>query len=115
MKTNHFSDKSEKWNYKAWTCKTNTRKTLFYLLVVTDTTVKIAVLEIRFEKKSKESIAGTFKNICTVAVHGWCIKDALQDFVNKFLKKKMRRHFSGWLFSLEFKVYLEKFIFSPGT
>ena len=36
---------------------------------------------------------------------------ALQDIANKFLKKNYsRRRFSGWLLSLEFKVYFEKLI-----
>ena len=35
----------------------------------------------------------------------------LDDIADKFSKKKyFRRHFSDWLFSLEFRVYLEKFI-----
>ena len=72
-------------------------------MVVTDATVKIAVLEIRFEKKSKESIVGTFKNICTVAVHGWYIKDALQDFANKFLKKKSEDILEADCFHLNLK------------
>ena len=39
--------------------------------------MKIAVLEICFEKKTKESVVGTFKNVYTVGVHCWYIKDAL--------------------------------------
>ena len=48
-----------------------------------------------FWKEDQISIVGTFKNIYTVPVQ---------------CKKIFRGHFSGWLLSLEFKVYLEKFI-----
>ena len=41
----------------------------FYLQVITDACVKIVVLEISSGKKSRGSAVGTFKNICTVAVH----------------------------------------------
>ena len=41
----------------------------FYLKVITDTCVKIAVLEICSEKNTRESVVETFKNICIVAVH----------------------------------------------
>ena len=37
----------------------------FYWLVITDAYVKKAVLEICFKKKTKESLVGTVKNICT--------------------------------------------------
>ena len=48
--------------------------------VITDVCVKIAVLEICFEKKTKESVVGTFKNTCTVTVHSWYIKDAFAGY-----------------------------------
>ena len=79
--------------------------------VITNAFVKTAVLEECFEKKTKESVVGTFKNICTVAVHYWDIKDAFAGFWHT--QKKIRKHFSGWLLSIEFKVYLGKFIPSP--
>ena len=41
----------------------------FYLQAITDTCVKIADLEIFFEKNTRESVVGTFQNIFTVAVH----------------------------------------------
>ena len=50
--------------------------------VISDACVKIAVLEICSEKKTKEFVVGTFKSICTVAVYCSYIKDA-------FDKKKM--------------------------
>ena len=37
----------------------------FYLQVLTDSCVRIAILEICSEKKTRESAVGTFKNICT--------------------------------------------------
>ena len=51
----------------------------FYLQVITDACVKLAVVELCFEKKTKESVP---------------LKNALQHFANKFLGKKyFRRHF----------------------
>ena len=41
----------------------------FYLQVITNACVKTAVFEICSGKKTRESVAGTFKKICTVAVH----------------------------------------------
>ena len=53
----------------------------FYIQVINDACVRIAVLEICFGKKTRESVVRIFKN-------------ALHDFVNKFLKKKyFRKHF----------------------
>ena len=48
--------------------------------VIADAFVKAAVHEICFEKKTKESVVGTFKNICTVTVHWWYIKVAFVGF-----------------------------------
>ena len=63
----------------------------------------------------EDHVVGTFKNMCTVAVHSWYIK--MQDFANKFLKKKKKIFFfSGDILVdgyFEFKVYLEKFVPSP--
>ena len=55
--------------------------------VITNAFVKTAVLEECFEKKTKESVVGTFKNICTVAVHYWDIKDAFAGFWHTHTKK----------------------------
>ena len=41
----------------------------FYLQVITDVCVKTAVLEIYFQKKTRESVVETFKNKVAVAVH----------------------------------------------
>ena len=60
----------------------------FYLQVITDACVKIAVLDICSENKTRESVAGTFKNICTVAVHCSYIQDAFQGFYQQIFKKK---------------------------
>ena len=56
--------------------------------MITDACVKIAVLEIWSEKKTRESVVGTFKVICTVAVHCWYIKDAFVGFCLQFFEKK---------------------------
>ena len=45
---------------------------------------KKTVLEICFGTKTKESLVGTFKNICTVVVHYWYIKDAFADAFESF-------------------------------
>ena len=42
--------------------------------------VLTAVLEICSDKNTGESVVGTFKNICTVAVHYWYIKDVFAGF-----------------------------------
>ena len=47
--------------------------------VITDACVKIAVLEIYSEKKTRESVVGTFKNISAVEVHCWYIKEVFSD------------------------------------
>ena len=65
--------------------KTNKSKTLKILLTITDACVKTAVLARCSEEKTKVSlfrvsVVGTFKNICTVAVHCWYIKDAFAGF-----------------------------------
>ena len=38
------------------------------------------MLKICSGTKARESVVETFKNICTVAVHCWCIKDAFAGF-----------------------------------
>ena len=50
---------------------------------MTDASVKTVVLETCSENKTKDSVVGTFKNICTVAVHCWYIKDAFEGFCQK--------------------------------
>ena len=57
------------------------------MLVITDACVKIAVLEICSDENTKDSVVGTFKNICTVAVHCWYIKDAVVGFWPQIFKK----------------------------
>ena len=56
--------------------------------VITDVCGKIAVLEICSDKNTRESVVGTFKNTCTVAVHCWYIKDAFEGFCQQIFKKK---------------------------
>ena len=66
----------------------------FYLQVITGACIKTAVLEICSEKKTKVFAVGTFKNICTGAVHCWYVKDAFAGFWKKnFEKKYFRRYF----------------------
>ena len=55
--------------------------------------VFIAVFEICSDKKTREPVVGTFKNICTVAVHCWSIEDAFAGFCQQIFEKKIRRHF----------------------
>ena len=63
----------------------------FYLQVFTDGYVKIAVLEICSEKNNRESVVGTVKNICIVAVHCWYLEDAFAEFCQQIFKKKSER------------------------
>ena len=52
------------------------------------TMVKLAALDICSEKNTRESVVGTFKNICTVAVHYWYIKDAFAGFYQQIFQAK---------------------------
>ena len=52
----------------------------FYLQVINYACVKIVVLEIFSEKKTRESLVRTFKSICAVAVQCWYIKDSFSRF-----------------------------------
>ena len=67
----------------------------FYLQVITGACIKTAVLEICSEKKTKVFAVGTFKNICTGAVHCWYVKMLLQDFGKKILKKNISEGIFG--------------------
>ena len=60
-----------------------------YLQVIADACVEIAVLEICSEKNTRKSILGTFKNICTVAVHCWYIKDGVWGLGESVKKEKL--------------------------
>ena len=55
--------------------------------------ILIAVLDICFGKKTRESVLGTFRNICTVAVYSWYIKDASVGFCQQIFKKNFRSYF----------------------
>ena len=48
----------------------------------------MAILEIWFEKKAKESVVGAVKNIRTVVVHCWYIKDAFAGNCRKKIFEK---------------------------
>ena len=62
--------------------------------VITDACVKIAVLEIFSEENTRESVVRNFKNISTVAVPCWYIKDAFAGFcLQIILKRGFWRHF----------------------
>ena len=50
---------------------------------------KRAVFEICSEKKTRESITGNFKNICTVTVHCWYKQDAFAGFREQIFEKKI--------------------------
>ena len=56
--------------------------------VITDACVKIAVLEIFSKKKTREPVVRTFKNICTVAVRCWYIKDVFARLCQQLSRKK---------------------------
>ena len=43
------------------------------------------------EKYTRESVAGIFKKICTVAVHCWYIKDAFAGFYQQIFKKEFQK------------------------
>ena len=64
-----------------------------YLQVITDAFVKIAVLEMCSEKSTRQSVTGAFKNICTVAVHWWYIKDAFGGVHQQIFKKRIQKEF----------------------
>ena len=51
--------------------------------------MKTAVLEICSEKKTKVSVAGTFKNLCTAPVHCRYIKYAFAGFCQQIFEKKI--------------------------
>ena len=71
-------------------CKTNVCKTLkIYLQVITDLCVKIVNSETCFEKKSKSSVVGTFKNIFAVGVHCWYIRYGFAGFCLQIFEKKL--------------------------
>ena len=61
--------------------------------IITDVCVKIAVLEICSKKNTRESVVGTFENICTVAVRWWYIKDAFAGFYQQIFKNKIQKAF----------------------
>ena len=61
--------------------------------VIIDTCARIAVLEICSEENTRESVVGTFKSICTAAVHCRYIKDDFAGFCGQIFWKKFRRHF----------------------
>ena len=59
------------------------------LRVIADVYVWIAVTEICFEKKTKEPVVGTFRDICTEALHCWYKKKSLcRISLTNFWKKK---------------------------
>ena len=73
--------------------------------MITDAYIKTTVIEICFEKNTKESLTGT-KYIYrrrSLLIHKRCISQHIFDKENY-----SRRHFSGWLLLLELKVYIKK-------
>ena len=74
-----------------WPCKTNMAKKIWktYLQVIADVFCFVAVLEKCFEKKTKESVVETFRDISTVGVHCWYIKYSFAGACQQTLKKKI--------------------------
>ena len=89
MNTNHCSDQSLKYEIIKVKHVTPIQWKIekFYLQVIADACVEVAVLEIYSEKKTRKSVIGTFKKISTVAVHCWYIKMLLQNFIKKSFNK----------------------------
>ena len=65
--------------------------------VIIDACVKIAVLEICSKKNTKESVVGTFKNRCKVALYCWYVKDAFAGFCQQIFFEKSQKAFQGKL------------------
>ena len=64
----------------------------FYLQVITDTCVKIAVVELCFEKKTNESVVETFKKmLCRILSINFWKKNISEDILGKFDKKLLSR------------------------
>ena len=63
----------EKWNYTSKPCKTNTTKTP--KIIFTSNYWYLCQNSCSWKMFWIEFVVGTFKNICTVAVHYWYIKD----------------------------------------
>ena len=64
----------------------------FYLQVITDTCVKIAVVELCFEKKTSESVVETFKNmLCRILSINFWKKNISEDILGKIDKNLFSR------------------------
>ena len=63
--------------------------------VITDACVKIAVFEMYSRKKTRKYVVGTFKNIITVAVNCWYIKDALAEFCQQIFEQNISEGILG--------------------
>ena len=57
--------------------------------------VKLAALDICSKKNTRESLVGTFKNICTVAAHYWYIKYAFAGFYQQIFQAKKSEDILG--------------------
>ena len=79
-----------------------------YSQVITDACVKIAVLEKCFEEN-------LYLEPLKIYVQYQFTNDTYKICQHIFEKKYSRRHFIGWVLSLEFKGYLKKFILSSET
>ena len=97
MNTNHCSDQSLKYEIIKVKHVTPIQWKIekFCLQVIADACVKIAVLEIYSEKKTRESVVGTFKNISTVAVHCWYIKDTFSEFYQQIFGQNISEGILG--------------------
>ena len=63
-----------------------------------DACIKIAVFETYSRKKTRESVAGTFKNISTVAVHCWYIKDVFAEFCQQIFEQNISEGILGKIY-----------------
>ena len=63
--------------------------------VIADACVTIAVLEIYSWNKTRQSVVGTFKNISTVAVLCWYIKDAFAEFCQQIFEQNISEGILG--------------------
>ena len=100
----------EKWNWKGWANKTNTRKTLKIIFTSNHWITDACSWNICSEKKVREFIVRTFKNAMAVAVHCWYIKDAFAGFCQQNFEKK---YFRGDLRENWQKPFVTLTIFCP--
>ena len=77
----------EKWSFKDKTCKTSTRKTLKILFTSNYWSLCQNSQSWNMFWKEDHKV-GAFKNICTVAIHFWHIKDTFAGFCQEVFESK---------------------------